>query len=100
VLRRSGSTVKTLRSPQHDLLIEELRRVRRQAGMTQAVLAGKLGVAQSFVAKVENAERRLDVVEFIRWLDAADALEDAMGVLTRIREARSDPLEQAPQQEP
>lgn len=91
VLRRSGSTVKTLRSPQHDLLIEELRRVRRQAGLTQAALAGKLGVAQSLVAKVENAERRLDVVEFIRWLDAADALEDAMVVLTRVREARPGP---------
>lgn len=92
--------MKTLRSPQHDLLIEELRRVRRQAGMTQAVLAGKLGVAQSFVAKVENAERRLDVVEFVRWLDAADALKDAMVVLTRIGEAQSDSPDQAPQQEP
>lgn len=91
---------KTLRSPQHELLIEELRRVRRQAGMTQAVLASKLGVAQSFVAKVENAERRLDVVEFIRWLDAADAFEDARVVLARIRDARSGSTDQAPQQEP
>lgn len=91
---------KTLRSPQHMALIEELRRVRRDAGMTQAALAGKLGVAQSFVAKVETGERRLDVVEFIKWLDAADASEDASVVLSRTREAGSDPPEQAPQQEP
>ena len=58
--------MKTLRSPQHMALIEELRRVRQRAGLTQTVLAGKLGVAQSFVAKVERAERRLDVVEFVR----------------------------------
>ena len=82
--------MKTLRSPQQTVLIEELRRVRRQAGLTQAVLADKLGVAQSFVAKVENAERRLDVVEFIRWLDAADAFEDATVVLTRMRKAGPD----------
>lgn len=92
--------MKTLRSPKHTALMEELRRVRRQAGLTQAALAGKLGVAQSFVAKVEAGERRLDVVEFIRWLDAADAFEDAKVVLARIRDARSRSTDQVPQQEP
>jgi predicted transcriptional regulator len=80
--------VKTLRSPQHMALIEELRRVRQKAGLTQTVLAGKLGVAQSFVAKVEGAERRLDVVEFISWLDAANAFEDGVTVLERVRAAQ------------
>jgi predicted transcriptional regulator len=80
--------VKTLRSPQHIALIEELRRVRQQAGLTQTVLAGKLGVAQSYVAKVEGAERRLDVVEFISWLDAANAFEDRATVLERVRAAQ------------
>lgn len=92
--------MKTLRSSQHTALIGELRRVRQQAGLTQAVLAGKLGVAQSFVAKVEKAERRLDVVEFIRWLDAANAFEEAHNVLARVRQARSDAPDHAPQQEP
>lgn len=80
--------MKTLRSPQHMALIEELRRVRQQAGLTQTVLAGKLGVAQSYVAKVEGAERRLDVVEFVRWLDAANAFEDRAIVLERVRAAQ------------
>lgn len=80
--------MKTLRSPQHTVLIEELRRVRQQAGLTQTVLAGKLGVAQSYVAKVEGAERRLDVVEFISWLDAANAFEDRAAVLERVRAAQ------------
>lgn len=80
--------MKTLRSPQHMALIEELRRVRQQAGLTQTVLAGKLGVAQSYVAKVEGAERRLDVVEFISWLDAANAFEDGVTVLERVRAAQ------------
>lgn len=70
-------------------LIEELRRMRQEAGLTQAALAGKLGVAQSFVAKVEVAERRLDVVEFVRWLDAANAFEDGAAVLERVRTAKS-----------
>ena len=54
----------------------------------QTVLAGKLGVAQSYVAKVEGAERRLDVVEFISWLDAANAVEEGVTVLERVRAAQ------------
>jgi hypothetical protein len=41
------------------------RRARKKAGMTQAGFAAKLGRLQSFVAKYEGSERRLDVAEFI-----------------------------------
>jgi transcriptional regulator with XRE-family HTH domain len=37
---------------------------RREAGLTQADLAKRLGVVPSWVAKVEIGERRLDVTEF------------------------------------
>lgn len=39
---------------------------RRAAGLTQADVAAKLRKPQSFVAKYEKGERRLDVVEFLR----------------------------------
>ncbi len=38
---------------------------RKAAGLTQQVLALRLNRPQSFVAKYEGGERRLDVVEFI-----------------------------------
>lgn len=79
--------MKTLRTPQHTALIRELKRLRIDAGLTQATLAMKLGVAQSYVAKVEGGERRLDVVEFIRWMDAADAFDTAGPILAYIRSA-------------
>nr|WP_272912635.1 helix-turn-helix transcriptional regulator [Pseudomonas syringae] len=44
-----------------DLLLE----ARNAAGMTQKELAVRLGRPQSFVSKTENAERRLDVIEFM-----------------------------------
>jgi transcriptional regulator with XRE-family HTH domain len=44
-----------------DLMIE----ARKKAGLTQQELAARLSKPQSFVAKYEGGERRIDVVEFI-----------------------------------
>ncbi len=62
--------LKTLRSDQHKILLEGLKKARRDAGVTQAELAERLGTVQSFVAKTEAGERRLDVVEFVRVFEA------------------------------
>lgn len=43
-----------------------LREARQEAGLTQQAVADHLGRAQSFVAKYEGGERRLDVVEFVQ----------------------------------
>ncbi|NPD16130.1 helix-turn-helix transcriptional regulator [Xinfangfangia sp. D13-10-4-6] len=47
-------------------LIRALKDARKSAGLTQQDVADKLDRPQSFVAKVEGCERRLDVVEFLR----------------------------------
>lgn len=56
---------KTLRSADHGRFLELLIAARRRAGLTQQQLAKKLGRHQSFVAKYEGGERRIDVVEFV-----------------------------------
>lgn len=56
---------KTLRSPDYARLLALLVAKRDVAGMSQQVLARKLGVPQSFVAKVETGQRRIDVIEFL-----------------------------------
>ncbi|MDP3746646.1 MAG: helix-turn-helix transcriptional regulator [Phenylobacterium sp.] len=56
---------KTLRSLRQQRLIELLVERRKQAGLSQAVLADKLGRYQSVVAAIESGGRRLDVVEFL-----------------------------------
>ena len=38
---------------------------RKRAGLTQQAVADALDEHQSFVAKYEGAERRLDVIEFV-----------------------------------
>lgn len=54
---------KSLHSPGHRRLTRLLREVRTEAGLTQVELADRLGRTQSFVAKVEGGERRVDLIE-------------------------------------
>jgi transcriptional regulator with XRE-family HTH domain len=56
---------KSLKSPEYDRLIAMLVAVRKKADVRQQVLAEKLGKPQSFVAKYEGGERRIDLVEFV-----------------------------------
>jgi transcriptional regulator with XRE-family HTH domain len=57
----------------YDRALEQLVRARKAAGIPQAALAEKLGRPQSFVAKYEGRERRLDVAEYV-------AIARALGV--------------------
>jgi transcriptional regulator with XRE-family HTH domain len=56
---------KSLKSAEYARLVETLVAVRKDAGIRQQALAKKLGRPQSFIAKYEGGERRIDVVEFI-----------------------------------
>ena len=46
---------------------------RKTAGLTQHDVAKRLRKVQSFVAKYEGGERRVDVVEFLQIAKALDA---------------------------
>lgn len=50
-------------------IITRLRIIRTSKNITQLDLANKMGKTQSFVSKIESCERRLDVIEFLRWLN-------------------------------
>ncbi len=68
----------SLGTPRYNDLTAKLAQLRKQAGMTQSQLAKKLSKPQSFVAKYEGGERRLDVIEFI---DVVEALGGSPTVL-------------------
>jgi len=77
---------KSIHSPQHIKLRELLVAARKKAGLTQQDVADRLGRPQSFVAKYEGGERRLDVVEF---LQVAAALGADPARMVRVRSASS-----------
>ncbi|MHA6770340.1 helix-turn-helix domain-containing protein [Sphingobium ummariense] len=56
---------KSLRTEGHIALMQALVAARRDCGLTQQDLAERLGRSQSFVAKIELGERRVEVVELV-----------------------------------
>jgi transcriptional regulator with XRE-family HTH domain len=56
---------KTIYSHAYAAFCRVLRQTRERQGLTQTVLAARLRRPQSFVAKVESGQRRLDVVELL-----------------------------------
>jgi len=56
---------KSVHSPEQEAFCELMVAARKKARLTQQELAKQLGKPQSFVAKYEGGERRLDVVEFL-----------------------------------
>ena len=70
---------KTLGTARHAALVAFIVQRREAAGLTQSELARRLGQYQSFVARLESGQRRVDVVELIDLaqaigFDPADAL--------------------------
>ena len=62
---------KTIHTERHRRFRQLLIAARREAGLTQTVLAERLGKPPSYVAKYEGGDRRLDVLEY---LDVAAAI--------------------------
>ncbi len=56
---------KSVHTRAYTVLRELLVAARHAAGLTQQQLAKKIGRPQSFVAKYEGGERRIDLVEFL-----------------------------------
>jgi transcriptional regulator with XRE-family HTH domain len=74
-----GMTVDTTA---HQKLVEILTKARRRAKLQQLALAKLLDTSQTWVARIENGERRIDVIEFVRIARVLGL--DPVRVLTKI----------------
>ena len=61
---------KSLYSADYERFLQLLREAREAAGLTQMQAARKMGRLQSFVSKCESGERRVDVIELIKFCQA------------------------------
>jgi transcriptional regulator with XRE-family HTH domain len=67
-------------------LIELIMAERKNAGIRQVQLAKKLKKSQTWIARLEGGERRLDVIEL---LDLAEAIGfDAPGLVAIVQQSK------------
>ncbi len=57
--------------------------LRKQHGVSQSAVAEELGLSQSDVSKIEKFERRVDVVEFLDFVNAVSP-KDAKKIVAEI----------------
>jgi len=55
--------VTTIYSREHKILVERLKKARKEAGLDQEAVAKLLGVTQSYISKMESGQRRIDIVQ-------------------------------------
>src|SRR5216684_2578225 len=70
---RARKLDKSVHSAGQTAFCEMMIKARKTAGLTQHELAKRLHKPQSFVAKYEGGERRIDVVEFVTICQAIGA---------------------------
>ena len=62
----------SIHDPRYRKLIQKLIAIRELKKITQVELATSLEKNQSYIAKVENYDRRIDILELYDWLKALD----------------------------
>ena len=62
----------SIHDPRYRKLIQKLIAIRELRKITQVELATSLEKNQSYIAKVENYDRRIDIIELYDWLKALD----------------------------
>jgi transcriptional regulator with XRE-family HTH domain len=88
MVRHARGMRKSIHSAEYRRLCDLMIQARRRARLTQDALAKRLGRPQSFVAKFEGGERRLDVVEFVAVARAIRA--DPLALLRELIQPRKE----------
>ena len=56
---------KTIYDPQYEFIINQLKIARKQSGLRQQTISDEIGKYESYLSKIENGDRRIDILELV-----------------------------------
>ena len=65
--------IKDKYDPDYKVIVSGLIALRNERGMTQTDVAERMGTDQSQISKFERLERRLDILDYVRYCRAIDS---------------------------
>ena len=66
-------SISSIHDPEYHRIIDALISLREKAKLSQKALAQEIGLTQPDVSKIERRERRIDILETLRWVRASNA---------------------------
>jgi transcriptional regulator with XRE-family HTH domain len=63
----------SIHDPEYHRIVDALISLREKAKLSQKAIAYEIGLTQPDVSKIERRERRIDILEALRWLRATGA---------------------------
>lgn len=68
----------SIHHPRYQTLRAAMVTARKEAGLTQIQMAGRLEVGQSYVSKIERGESYVDLMTYVDWYTACGLRPGAM----------------------
>lgn len=66
-------SISSIHDPEYHRIVDALISLREKAKLSQKVIAYEIGLTQPDISKIERRERRIDILEALRWVRAANA---------------------------
>ncbi|MBD2312050.1 helix-turn-helix transcriptional regulator [Desertifilum sp. FACHB-1129] len=63
-------SVSSIHDPEYHTIIDALIGLRETAKLSQKAIAQAIGLTQPDISKIERRERRIDILEALRWVRA------------------------------
>lgn len=69
-MARQKQSVSSIHDPEYHRIVDALISLREKARLSQKEIAHEIGLTQPDVSKIERRERRIDILEALRWIRA------------------------------
>jgi ribosome-binding protein aMBF1 (putative translation factor) len=72
IMEGQKQSVSSIHDPDYHRIVDALISIREQAKLSQKAIAQEIGLTQPDVSKIERRERRIDILEALRWIRATN----------------------------